>query len=91
MKPLTLFHLNGCPYCIKAKKALAELDAEDPRYAGVGFEWIEEEEHPEIAAKYDYYYVPCVFDDTEKLYEADPRQSYDDIKASLRAVIEAYL
>ena len=90
MKTLTLFYLRACPYCIKAEKAIKELCAEDLRYRSVSFDWVEESIHPEIADRYDYYYVPTVFDGSVKLYEADPRQDYASIKASLKAVMDRY-
>ena len=33
MKPVEIFYLPGCPYCVKAKKAAAELKEEDERYS----------------------------------------------------------
>ena len=61
MEKTILFHLTTCPYCKNARRALSELAEEEPRYGQVEIEWIEESEHPEIAGKYDYYYVPTVF------------------------------
>lgn len=87
MNKLTLFYLNGCPYCRNAKKALAELAAESPALPEI--EWVEESEQPGLAGQYDYYYVPAVFCGKEKLYEAQPGESYADCKAKLRAVLEA--
>ncbi len=90
MKTLTLFYLKTCPYCISADKAIKELCDENPKYRAISFDWVEESVHPEIADRYDYYYVPTVFDGITKLYEADPRQDYSSIKSSLKAVMDQY-
>ena len=39
----------------------------------------------------DYYYVPTIFFGNEKLYEADPSQGYDDIKASIQSAFDKVL
>ncbi len=91
MKQILLFYLKDCPYCRFAKEALKELAEEDPAYAGVGVEWIEERERPELAARYDYYYVPTVFYGKTKLYEAHPSESYSDVKEHLRAALDEVL
>ena len=41
VKKLTMFYLEDCGYCAKARKALDELYAEDPRYREVEIEKIE--------------------------------------------------
>ena len=83
--------MNGCPYCKGAKEALAELIEENPAYRQVAVDWYEESEHPEVVQGHSYYYVPSMFIDTEKLYEAQPGQSYDDIKAHVKAALDAAL
>ncbi len=88
MKTLTLFYLTTCPYCIKADRAIRELCAQDPKYREVSFDRVEESLHPEIADRYDYYYVPTVFDGKTKLYEASPSQDYESIKASMKGVLD---
>ena len=91
MKKITLFYLEDCPYCHKARRALAELAAEDAAYAAVAVDWIEERRQPEYAGLhgYDYWYVPTIFYQDRKLYEADPAQNYDDIKRSVKAALDA--
>ena len=61
MKKLTVFYLDNCPYCRKAKEAEKEIISSDPSLQKVKIEWIEESLHPEIANTYDYYRVPSVF------------------------------
>lgn len=91
MKEIEIFYLNGCPYCIKARKAITELQAENAAYAGLGLKWIEENENPEIADSRDYYNVPTLFYGDEKLYEARPLHSYDMIKGNIRSAFDRVL
>ena len=91
MKKITLFHLDTCPYCINAKKALTELIAEDPTYGEVEIDWIEESRQPALANQYDYYYVPTIYDGQTKLYEASPAESFADCKANVKAALDKVL
>ena len=91
MKSVKLFHLIHCPYCIKAKQAIAELYTENPEYEKIQIESINEEEYPEIVKQYDYYYVPTIFYDDEKLYEAKPGQSFEEIKNCIRKAFDRIL
>ena len=87
MKKLILFYLEDCPYCHYARRALGELISEDNKYAA-DIEWVEERRKPEVAAKYDYYYVPTLFCGAEKLYEARPGQSYEEVKKCLKEALD---
>ena len=91
MKKITLFYLSDCPYCRNAKRALEELKKENPTYGEIPIDWIEESEQPELAEKYDYYYVPTIFDGDHKLYEAKPSESYDVCKENLKSALDAVL
>lgn len=91
MKEIKLFYLENCPYCLYAKRALAELAEEDPKYAKIQVEWIEESRQPEIADQYDYYYVPTIFAGDKKLYEAHPSEDYEACKANVKAALDATL
>ena len=88
MKKVLAFRLEGCPYCAQAMKAVKELVAESENYASVAIDWVEENEHPEISAKYDYYYVPTMFIDNKKVYEAQRGESYEECKESVKRVLE---
>ena len=76
---------RDCPYCRYARRAVRELTAEEPLFRDFEIDWIEESRRPEIADRYDYYYVPTLFLGHEKLYEASPSEGYEDVKARLRA------
>lgn len=91
MKNITAFYLHSCPYCKGAKEALAELIEENPEYRKVTVDWYEETENPEAVKGHSSYYVPSMFIGTEKLYEAQPGQSYDEIKAHVKAALDAAL
>ena len=89
-KELTILHLDDCPYCHKARQALFELCSENPAYCGVAVEWIEEERESAAASRYtDYYYVPTIYAGADKLYEAHPGDSYEKIKANVKAALDA--
>lgn len=86
MKEIELFYLTNCPYCRNAEKAIAELLQENPELGKIAVRRIEESREPEAAAGYDYYYVPTFFYNGKKLYEAQPGQDYETIKANVRRV-----
>ncbi len=89
MEKVQVFYLEQCPYCRHAKKAIEELRGEMPELAGIELEWIEESRCPEIAAQYDYYYVPTLFYGRKKLYEASPSDGYREIKNHLEEAFRA--
>jgi len=88
MKELTLFYLRDCPYCVNARRALHELEQEDPAYGEIPIRWIEESEQKTLADSYDYYYVPSVFLGAEKLWEARPADGYAAIRRKLRQALD---
>ena len=91
MKKITAFEYAGCPYCVQGKKALADLIEENPEYGKVEVEWIEENEHPEIIANYDYYATPSMFIDGEKKYEAHLFESYEECRGHIKDVLDEAL
>ena len=88
MRPLTMFYLEDCGYCTKARKALSELYEENAAYKSVPIEMIEESRQPELADRYDYYAVSSFFDGKEKLFEAHLFMSYEDIRAEVKRVLD---
>ncbi len=85
MKTLTLFYLESCPYCRRALAYMKELTAENPKYAEIPVNMIEERQQKQLAASFDYYYVPCYFIENEKIAEG----RID--KAGVQAVFERCL
>ena len=68
MKTIKLFVLENCPYCRRALTYLAELQAEE-NYAAITVEMIDEIKESALAATYNYYYVPAIYYQQEKLHE----------------------
>jgi len=87
MAKLTLFHLERCPYCIEARKYLAELQGEDARYRDIVIELIDERKNPTVANAHDYYLVPTFYLGTTKLFEGIMTKA--DVQAVLDAALEA--
>ncbi|ERJ90255.1 hypothetical protein HMPREF1992_01829 [Selenomonas sp. oral taxon 892 str. F0426] len=86
MKTLTMIEMAGCPYCANAHRAMDALRAEGGTYADVQVELIDENKEPAKTQPFagQYYYVPSIFLDGEKLYEAQPGDSYDKILAEVK-------
>jgi len=89
MKTLTMIEMEGCPYCANAHRAIEALRAEG--YEGVQVDFIDENKEPAKTQPFagQYYYVPSIFMDGEKLYEAQPGQTYDKIYAAVKSTFEA--
>jgi glutaredoxin len=69
MKPIKMFYQTMCPFCRRAQQYIDELKEERPEFQSIEIEKIEENEHPDIAEQYDYYYVPTFYIDGEKVHE----------------------
>ena len=69
MKRVKLFYLKNCPFCKKALRYIDELKAEHAELAAVDIEMLEESELPDVADKFDYYYVPTFYVDGIKEHE----------------------
>ena len=84
MKTIKLFYLKDCPFCKKAFSYIDELKKQNA-YKSIEFELIEESEQPEIADKYDYYYVPTFYIDGEKIHEGGifPNEVEEILKKTL--------
>ena len=91
MKELTMFYLDDCGYCAKARQALDELLQENPAYAAIPLRRIEESREPALADTYDYYAVPSFFIGKEKLFEAHIGMRYEDIKAAVKTCLDTAL
>lgn len=87
MQKLTLFYLPECPHCKLAMRLIDELSAENPAYAAVFIERVNEREQKAVADAYDYWYVPCFFMDGKKLFEGHMEKS--DVRAVLDAAVGA--
>ncbi len=86
MKNVTMFTMASCPYCRQALKWMEELQSEHPEYAKVPITFIDEVEHPDIADKYDYYYVPTYYVDGKKVHEGAATK--EKVENMYRAALE---
>jgi len=85
MKKITMFTMASCPYCRRALGWMDELLAENPAYQAIELEKIDEVVYPDIAAKYNYYFVPTYYIGDEKLHEGAAS------KEKIRRVFDAAL
>ncbi len=88
MKKVTYFHFEGCPYCKQCNEVIAELIAENPEYAKIEFEHIDEHEQPELADQYDYYANPSMFIGKEKIYESHLFESREECREHVLEVFK---
>ena len=92
MSKITYFYMRGCPYCRNANKAIEELTQANPLYADVQINRIDENDPPaDLTGYYDYYYVPTMFIGDEKIYEAHPGQTYEEIREAVKNVFDKAL
>ncbi len=86
MKKILMFTMERCPYCMRARRWMEELEVENPGYAKLEIEIIDELEQPELADTYDYWYVPTYYVDGVKLHEGVPTK--DIVRGVYRAASE---
>lgn len=90
-KEILLFSREDCGYCAKARKAIAELKAENPAYGTLSLREVEETREPEFIEKFDYYAVPTLYLDGVKKFEAHIGMGYDEIKDAVKRVFDEAL
>ena len=69
-----MFMFAGCPHCAKALSMIEKLKEKNSAYETVVIDVIDEKLNPDEADKYDYYYVPSLFIDGEKIHEGVPTE-----------------
>ena len=69
MKSILMFMMSTCPYCKQAFNWMDDLKKENPKFSDIEIKLIDETVHPDIADKYDYYYVPTYYIDGVKIHE----------------------
>ena len=69
MKKITMFIMESCPYCVKAKKWMDEVVKSGEKYKNIELVIIDETKEPDLATKFDYYYVPTYYLDDIKVHE----------------------
>ena len=90
MKKVTMIVMPGCPYCANAKKALAALQKE-AAYRDVQVELVDETSEADKVKPYAgaYYYVPTLFVNHDKSYEAHPGDTYEVICEAVEKALAA--
>ena len=90
MKKVTLIRLDGCPYCENAFKAIESLKKSRPEFQQIEIESIEENQQSNLAKPFasQYYYVPSMFVNGKKIYEAHPGESYEECFSNVTKVFE---
>ncbi|MDD5922287.1 MAG: glutaredoxin domain-containing protein [Eubacteriales bacterium] len=91
MKDVKLFTIQDCKYCAAARRALSELREENPEYRKVNVEEIDEDAHPDIAEKYDYWSVPTAFVGDEKIFETTIWDKDDKVRQNVKKALDAAL
>ena len=69
----------------KMLRELEDLEAAHPELAAVEIEMIEESEQPDVADRYDYYYVPTFYVGGRKVHEGGIYP--DEVEAVLREAV----
>ncbi len=85
MQKLTLFYLPRCPHCKLALRYYEQLCQENPAFAKVELELVDESRERARANRYDYWYVPSFYLGQTKLHEGHAERA--DVKAVLQAAI----
>ena len=86
MKKITLIKIEGCPYCAAAFKAIDQLKK---IFTAATIEVVDQNFEPERVEKFtDYYYVPTMYVDGKKIYEAHPGETYEECFANVKKVFE---
>ena len=91
MKKIVMLKMEGCPYCAQAFAAIKEIKAENPDFAAIDVEVIDKHKQRDLEKNFadKYYYVPSMFIDGEKIYEAHPGESYGECLISVKKVFRA--
>lgn len=87
MKEVLLFILRTCPYSQQALSYQQSLLYEYPEFANVPLRIVAENEEPELANSYDYYYVPTYFVGNKKVHEGPVTK--EDVKKVFEEALKA--
>lgn len=91
MKKILGLHLNGCPYCANAFRAIEELKKENSTYGTIEIEWVEDQNAVEFYKTHPYDYYPNMWVEDTKLYEAHPGETYAQTKEFIKGVFDKVL
>jgi thiol-disulfide isomerase/thioredoxin len=74
MKSITMFETSWCPHCKQAHIFMEEIKNDNPKYKDLNIRYIDEDQEPDLASQYDYYYVPTYYLDSVKFHEGIPNK-----------------
>ena len=86
MEKIKLFYQPRCPFCKRAFAFIDELIAENPQFANIEIERIDELLHPDYADQFDYYYVPTFYVGNRKAHEGGIFK--EEVRRLLQSVID---
>jgi len=86
MKKITMFKMESCPYCKSAGKWMSEILESDAKYTEIPLVIIDEVEEPDLAAQFDYYFVPTFYIEDEKVHEG--AASFEIVKKVFDSALE---
>lgn len=86
MKKITMFIMESCPYCVRAKNYMNELYSKHPEYRDIPIEIVDEQVERERACTYNYYYVPTYYVDDVKVHEG--AATMEDVENAFRKAME---
>ena len=84
MPKVTMFILETCPYCIKARKINEKLLKEE-QFRDIEIELVDEKKQAALADTFDYYYVPSYYLGREKLHEGAAEEA--DVRAAFERAL----
>lgn len=86
MKEVVLFELPLCPHCRIARRFQEELFLQHKEWRKIPLRVINEVEERELAASYDYYYVPTYYVGGVKVHEGHAEK--EDVERVFRLAAE---
>lgn len=90
MKKITMFTMASCPFCQRALQWMDQILSETPEYRVIPIEIIDETVYPDIAERYDYYYVPTYYIDGVKVHEGAATREIIEGVITRAADVESY-
>ncbi|MEG0257948.1 MAG: thioredoxin family protein [Christensenella sp.] len=74
-KQVKMMVLEGCPHCAHAFELMKELKLENPQYADIDVEIIDERRDEGKIQGYDFWYVPAFFVNGVEIFEGVPTKN----------------
>lgn len=90
MKKITLIKMKGCMYCAQVLGAIKEVKEEYPEFANIEVEVLDKKTDAR-AKEFEgmYHYVPSMFVEGKKVYEAHPDETYGECLLNVKKIFRA--